>query len=122
MANHRLARPWSEAFPTDDTLRRAVEHVMETGNDFVIDVDRRTLAVVISPEAYADLQRARDRERRRRLLAALDREALESDGEPRDLTDEELEDVAIELGKEINQRVAQRLDGEAWRNKRSDAD
>jgi hypothetical protein len=83
---------------------------------------KRTKTVTITAEAYDDLQRSRDRDRRQRLLAELDREALESNGEPRELTDEELEDVAVELGKEINQRVTQRLFAEAWRNKRSGTD
>lgn len=122
MANYRLVRIPSEDSPTDETLRRAFEHVKETGDDFVIDVDQRTVAVVISPEAYADLQRARDRDRRRRLLADLDREALESEGEPRVLSDKELEDVAVEIGKEINARITERLYLEAWRNKRNSAD
>lgn len=122
MANYRLVRIPSEDSPTDETLRRAFEHVKETGDDFVIDVDQRTVAVVISPEAYADLQRARDRDRRRRLLADLDREALESEGEPRVLSDKELEDVSVEIGKEINARITERLYLEAWRNKRNSAD
>ncbi len=121
MANIRLVRPQGEDRPDDETLRRAIAHVMESGEDVVIDVDRRTVAVMISPEAYADLQRARDRDRRRRLVAELDREALESDGEPRALTDEEIEDVAVEVGKEINQSITDRLYAEVWRNKRGDA-
>jgi hypothetical protein len=48
----------------------------------------------------------------------LDREALESDGEPRAFVDDELEDVAVELGKEINEHINQRLYTEASRRKR----
>ena len=80
MATFRLTTPQQNDSPNGGLLQRALDHVVETGDEVVIDVDQRTVAVLISPDAYIDLQRARDRDRRQRLVADLDREALESDG------------------------------------------
>lgn len=75
------------------------------GEDVIVEWHGKPKAVVISPEAFEELREARERQRREEAIRLLNE--IESTYD--DLTEEEVEGIAVQAGREINRAVAERL-------------
>lgn len=75
------------------------------GEDVIVESHGKPKAVVISPEAFEELREARERQRREEAIRLLNE--IESTYD--DLTEEEVEGIAVQAGREINRAVAERL-------------
>lgn len=78
------------------------------GDAVIVESHGKPRAAVISFERFEKLRELEEKERRDTLLRRLD--ALESkyDGRNDDLTDEEVQEIAVTVGREINRAVAER--------------
>jgi hypothetical protein len=96
--------------PTDPDL--PVQDVLAAvDDDDTIFVDDRgePRAAVISIERLKRLREAEAEDRRRVALAWLDEFEASYDGRNDDLTDEQIEELAVRAGREINQAAAARV-------------
>lgn len=78
------------------------------GDNVIIEVGGKPKAVVISPETYAELQQARKQQRREQAMQMLREIEARYDGRNDDLTEAEIEEIAVRAGREINRAVADR--------------
>lgn len=78
------------------------------GEAVIVESHGRPKAVVISPEAFEQLQDARERQRRAELLRRFDTLQRRLEGRNQDLSDEQVEEIAVRIGREVNAAVADR--------------
>jgi prevent-host-death family protein len=96
----------------------AMMKAVNEGEDVIVESHGKPKAVVISPEAFEELRQAREAAKRQDALRWL-REFEERQMERnKDLTPEQVEEIAIRAGREVNAAVAQRLREEAERRDR----
>jgi prevent-host-death family protein len=79
------------------------------GEAVIVESHGQPKAVVISPEAFEELRQARERQRREEAMRLLQEIEASYDGRNDDLTEEQVEEIAVRAGREINRSVAERL-------------
>ena len=87
----------------------AMMKAVTEGEDVIVESHGKPKAVVISPEAFEELRRARARQRREEASQLLREIEATYDGRNDDLSDEEIEKIAVRAGRAINRKVADRL-------------
>ena len=87
----------------------AMMKAVTEGEDVIVESHGKPKAVVISPEAFEELRRARVRQRREEASQLLREIEATYDGRNDDLSDEEIEKIAVRAGRAINRKVADRL-------------
>jgi prevent-host-death family protein len=88
------------------------------GEDVIVESHGKPKAVVISAEAYEQLQGAREHSRRQAMLDWLQAFEARQRERNKDLTPEQVEEIAIRAGREINAAVAERARDSAARRGR----
>jgi prevent-host-death family protein len=84
----------------------AMMQAVADGEDVVVESHGKPKAVVISPEAFDELRRARERLRRDEAIAWLREFEASYDGRNDDLTDEQIEELADRAAHEIFEELA----------------
>lgn len=79
-----------------------------SGEAVIVESHGKPKAVVISPEAFEEYQTARENQRRAELVKQLEELQLRQAERNKDLTDEQVEEIAVRVGREINRAVAER--------------
>lgn len=89
--------------------------VVDNGDEVVIESHGKPKVAVISYEEFQEFAELREQRRRDEALAWMrDFEKRQAEGNT-DLTEEEVERIAIEVGREVNQAVNER-----WRQRMRD--
>lgn len=86
----------------------AIISAASSGDDVIVEVHGRPKTVMISFEAYQQVQVVREQQRRTKAverLTALQRRQAERNS---DLTEDEIEEIAICVGREVNAAVAKK--------------
>lgn len=78
------------------------------GDDVIVEVHGKPRTVMISFEDYQQVQELREKQRRAELLKRFDALQRRLEGKNRDLSEEQVEEIAIRAGREINAAVAER--------------
>lgn len=79
-----------------------------SGEAVIVESHGKPKAVVISPEAFEEYQTALENQRRAELVKQLEELQLRQAERNKDLTDEQVEEIAVRVGREINRAVAER--------------
>jgi prevent-host-death family protein len=87
----------------------AMMKAASSGEAVIVESHGKPRAVVISPEAFEELRQARERQRREEAMRLLREIEASYDGRNDDLTAEQVEELAVREGREINRALAKRL-------------
>jgi PHD/YefM family antitoxin component YafN of YafNO toxin-antitoxin module len=95
----------SKTISSDEVRQQwdTVVGIAKGGDDVVIQSSGETQVVVISPEAYRELQEAREKLRRSEAVSRLEALRRRQAERNKDLTDEEIDEIAIQTGRQINE-------------------
>lgn len=78
-------------------------------NDAVIVESHGTPVVAVIPyDEFAEYRKFKEAQRRQELLKRLDQFEAKYGGRNNDLSEREIEDLSVQIGKEINRRAAER--------------
>lgn len=80
----------------------------ETGSAVVVESHGKPMVAVISYDEFTDFQEFRERRRRQDLLNRLDQLEAQFGDRNKDLSEEEIEELAVRAGREINRAAAER--------------
>ncbi len=105
------AKPMPRTVSVDDMKHNwdALVEAVTEGEDVIVESHGKPKAVVISPEAFEELRQARERQRREKALQLLHEIEASYDGRNDDLSDEQIDEIAVRAGRDINRAVAERL-------------
>lgn len=111
MANQAWREPRTRTISSNEAKQRwgAMMKAASEGEDVIVESHGKPKAVVISPEAFEELREARERHRREEAMRLLREIEASYDGRNDDLTEDEIEEIAVRAGREINRAVAERL-------------
>ena len=107
----RPQRPEIKTISSNEAKQRwgsVINAVVKDGNEVVVESHGKPTVAVISYDEFIEYRAARDRKHREEALArlrAMEKRQVERNS---DLTEEEIERIALEVGREINERVYQR--------------
>jgi len=96
---------------SSDDIRQQWDSIIEItkgGDDVIVEARGEPQAVVISPETYEELKKAQEKQRRAEDLEWLrdfEKRQLELN---QDLTAEEVDEIAIRVGREVNAAVTKK--------------
>ncbi len=84
----------------------AMMKAVTEGEDVIVESHGKPKAVVISPEAFEELRRARERQRREEAIKWLEDFEASYDGRNDDLTQEQIDELANRAAHEIFDELA----------------
>ncbi len=76
------------------------------GDDVIVEVHGKPKTVMISFEEYQQLREVREQQRRVELVKRFDALQRRLEGRNQDLTEAQVEEIAVRAGREINAAVA----------------
>lgn len=85
-----------------------INAVVENGDEVIVESYGKPKVAVIPYEEFLEYHEDRVRRRRKEALARLRELEKQQTDRNTDLTEEEIERIAIQVGREINERVNQR--------------
>lgn len=98
MSSNEVKQRWGSVMST----------AKETDNAVIVKSHGTPLVAVIPYDEFADFQEFKEKRRREELLRRLDQLEARYDGRNDDLSDEEVNELAVRAGREINRAVAER--------------
>lgn len=101
MSSNEVKQRWGSVMSTVDVPDDAV----------IVESHGKPKAAVISFERFEKLRELEKKEQRERALRTLREIEARYDGRNDDLSDEEIEELAVRAGREINREVAERHRG-----------
>jgi prevent-host-death family protein len=107
----RSAKPRTRTVSSSEAKQQwdALIAAASEGEDVVVEVSGEAKTVMISVEAFEELRQSRERRRREEAMGLLQEIEASYDGRTDDLTEEQVEEIAVRAGREINRSVAERL-------------
>ncbi len=98
MSSNEVKQRWGSVMST----------AKETDNAVIVESHGTPLVAVIPYDEFVDFKEFKEKRRRQELLRRLDQLEAQYDGRNDDLSDEEINELAVRAGREINRAVAER--------------
>ncbi len=97
--------PSNEAKQQWETL---IKSIQKSGDPVIVESHGTPVVAVIPYDEFTEYRNYKEQRRRQELLERLDRIEANYDGRNDDLTEEQINDIAVTIGKEINRAAAER--------------